>query len=171
MPSRPLAAWMLLACAASTAHAGTRLMTADWAIAACEQWNQTPALLDGLAGDWIRNDGGKGFKVIQLYRTECGETSRVELRIGAKEGKARCLYGGKPETVSMNTSVDYTMHATTLHWTEMGKGDYGPMRAMMFGRLEFVGPKMEAMSVMSPFEAFLLLVGKVPGETTACPER
>jgi hypothetical protein len=40
---------------------------------------------------------------------------------------------------------------------------------MMFGRLSFSGPKMEAMSVMGPFESFLLLVGKVPGETDRCP--
>jgi putative sterol carrier protein len=43
------------------------------------------------------------------------------------------------------------------------------MRAMMFGRLRFDGPYGEAMSNMGPFESFLLLVGKVPGETTACP--
>jgi putative sterol carrier protein len=48
-------------------------------------------------------------------------------------------------------------------------GMYGPMRAMMFGRLKFDGPYGEAMSNMGPFESFLLLVGKVPGETTACP--
>jgi hypothetical protein len=29
---------------------------------------------------------------------------------------------------------------------------------------------MEAMGVMGPFEAFLLLVGKVPGDTAACPK-
>jgi putative sterol carrier protein len=106
--------------------------------------------------------------VIHLYRSDCGEATRVELRIGARDGQARCLYGGKVETAPLNAAVDYTMHATTARWGEMGKGDYGPMRAMMFGRLEFVGPKLEAMGVMVPFEAFLLLVGKVPG-TPACP--
>jgi putative sterol carrier protein len=43
------------------------------------------------------------------------------------------------------------------------------MKAMMSGRLEFSGPKMEAMGNMGPFENFLLLVGKVPGGTQACP--
>jgi putative sterol carrier protein len=52
----------------------------------------------------------------------------------------------------------------------MGKGEYGPMRAMMFGRLEFEGPKGEAMSNMGPFENFLLLVGKVPSEAGSCPK-
>jgi len=42
------------------------------------------------------------------------------------------------------------MHAETARWQEMGRGEYGPMRAMMFNRLE-------------------LLVGKVPGGTGTCP--
>ena len=145
------------------------LMSNEWAGQACQQWNQTPTLVEGLAGDWIRNDGGKGFKVIHLYRTECGEATRAEMRIALKDAKAACVYGGKVENVTLNTSVDYTMHASTQRWGEMGRGEYGPMRAMMFGRLEFDGPKLEAMGVMGPFESFLLLVGKVPGETAACP--
>jgi putative sterol carrier protein len=63
------------------------------------------------------------------------------------------------------------MSAETARWLEMGRGEYGPMRAMMFGRLAFVGPKMEAMSNMGPFESFLLLVGKVPGDTSSCPAK
>jgi putative sterol carrier protein len=150
------------------AHAAP-LMSDDWTVQACRQWNQTPTLVEGLAGDWIKNDGGKGFKVIHLYRTECGEVTRSEMRIALKDAKAACVYGGKVENTTLNTSVDYTMHASTERWGEMGRGEYGPMRAMMFGRLEFVGPKLEAMGVMGPFESFLLLVGKVPGETAACP--
>ncbi len=49
-----------------------------------------------------------------------------------------------------------------------GKGEYGTMRAMMFGRLEFEGPKGEAMSNMTPFENFQL--GKVPSDTGSCPK-
>ncbi|WP_088284792.1 SCP2 sterol-binding domain-containing protein [Ideonella sp. A 288] len=164
---------LALALAGATCHAGAalNLMGAEWATAACEQWNRTPNLLDGLSSDWIRNDGGKGFKVIHLYRTECGEPSQVELRIASKDGKAQCVYGGAVQNATMNTSVDYTMHAATPQWGEMGRGQYGPMRAMMFGALQFTGPKLEAMGVMGPFESFLLLVGKVPGETAACPGR
>jgi len=62
------------------------------------------------------------------------------------------------------------MHATTERWNEMGAGEYGPMKAMMFGRLKFAGPKVEAMSVMGPFEAFLKLPGKIPGDQ-ACPAK
>ena len=163
-----VAAVLGLAAATQAAPAAT-LMSPEWAVSACEQWNRTPVLQEGLAGSWIKNDGGKGLKVIHLYRSECGEPSKVEMRIAAKDGKAMCGYGGKVENAELNSSVDYLMHATTEHWGEMGRGQYGPMRAMIFGALQFSGPKMEAMSVMGPFEAFLLLVGKVPGETAACP--
>ena len=61
------------------------------------------------------------------------------------------------------------MTAETKRWIEMGKGEYGPMKAMMFGRLSFDGPMGEAMGNMGPFEGFLLLVGKVPGETGRLP--
>lgn len=111
------------------------LMAPEWAAAACEQWNQTPTLMGGMADPWVKNDGGK------------------------------------EENVTMHPSVDDTLHATTAGWGEMGRGGYGPMKAMMFGRLEFSGPKMEAIGVISPFEAFLLLVGQVPGEAAACPAK
>jgi putative sterol carrier protein len=164
------AAGAILLAIAGVAHAAPRLLSEDWAAAACAQWNRTPSLTDELADKWVKNDGGKGFKVIHLYRTECGDASRTELRIAAKDGKASCTYGGKVETSNLDSGVDYVMHATTDRWGEMGRGEYGPMRAMMFGRLQFSGPKMEAMSVMGPFENFLLLVGKVEGDTAACPK-
>lgn len=162
--------WAALAGLAAAGPAlAAPLMSEEWAAKACERWNATPGLVEGLAGDWIRNDGGKGFKVIHLYRTDCGEPSKVEMRLALKDAKASCVYGGKVVNTKLNPGVDYTMHATTERWTEMGRGDYGPMRAMMFGRLEFVGPKLEAMGVMAPFESFLLLVGQVPGEVPSCP--
>jgi putative sterol carrier protein len=158
------------ACVACAMLIGAAGVAQAGAAKACAQWNGTPSLTDELADRWVKNDGGKGFKVIQLYRNECGEPSRTELRIAAKDGKALCTYGGKVETANLDYSVDYMMHATTEKWGEMGRGDYGPMRAMMLGRLSFDGPKMEAMSVMGPFESFLLLVGKVDGDTTSCPK-
>ena len=157
-----------VAAAALSAQA-TPLMSEAWTASACEQWNKTPGLTDLLGDGWIKNDGGKGHKVIQLYRTECGDPSRTELRIAPKDGKAVCVYGGKLQSAKLDSGVDYVMHAATPRWGEMGRGEYGPMRAMMFGRLEFKGPMFEAMSVMGPFENFLLLVGKVPAETKACP--
>ena len=106
---------------------------------------------------------------VQVFRTNCGPRPTTEMRIALKADKAMCVCGGKVETAQPDVDADYVMSATTTRWVEMGRGDYGPMKAMMFGRLEFSGPKMEAMGNMGPFENFLLLVGKVPGGTHACP--
>jgi putative sterol carrier protein len=146
------------------------LMSADWGQLACDAWNADPVLTDKLVeSGWIDNDGKRGFKVMQIYRTDCTDSPRVEMRIGKKDGKALCVYGGKVETAKLDSGMDYVMHATTARWGEMGRGDYGPMRAMMFGRLEFDGPKLEAMGNMGPFENFLLLTGKVASDTGSCP--
>lgn len=77
--------------------------------------------------------------MIHFFRTDCADRARVEMRITEKDGKALCTYGGAVET-KLDASVDYTMSAETARWKEMGWGDYGPMRAMMFGRLKFQGP-------------------------------
>ncbi len=146
------------------------LMSADWGRLACDAWNADPVLTDKLVeSGWIDNDGKRGFKVMQIYRTDCKDSPRVEMRIAKKDGKALCVYGGKVETAKLDMGKDYVMHATTRRWGEMGRGEYGPMRAMMFGRLEFDGPMFEAMGNMGPFENFLLLVGKVASDTTSCP--
>jgi putative sterol carrier protein len=155
---------------ATAAHAAPPMMSVEWTAQACDAWNKDATLTDGLGDKWIKNDAGRGYKIIKLYRTECGEATQTELKIVPKDGKAICVYGGAVQTPTMNYDVDYTMHATTERWDEMGAGEYGPMKAMMFGRLKFTGPKMEAMSVMGPFEAFLRLPGKIPGDK-ACPAK
>jgi putative sterol carrier protein len=161
----------IAAAAMSQAFAAPVLMSTDWGKEACAAWNKDPILTDKLAeSGWAKNDGGKGFKVMQVYREDCKDSPKVELRIALKDGKAMCSYGGAVETAKLNSSHDYVMHAETTRWIEMGKGEYGPTKAMMFGRLLFEGPKMEAMSNMAPFENFLLLVGKVPSETGSCPK-
>lgn len=159
-----------LAALASTAHAAPAMMSSEWTAQACDAWNKDAALTNGLAEDWIKNDKGRGHKIIHLYRTDCGEATKTEMRISAREGKAMCVYGGAVQSTNLDSSVDYIMHATTERWDQMGAGEYGPMKAMMFGRLKFIGPKMEAMSVMGPFEAFLRLPGKIAGDK-ACPAK
>jgi len=159
-----------LAVLASTAHAAPAMMSAEWTAQACDAWNKDATLTDGLADKWIKNDKDRGYKIIHLYRTDCGESTQTELKIAPKDGKAMCVYGGAVQNPKMDYASDYTMHATTERWHEMGAGEYGPMKAMMFGRLKFVGPKMEAMSVMGPFEAFLRLPGKIAGDK-ACPAK
>lgn len=154
---------------ASAAALAAPMMSADWTAQACDAWNKDAVLTDGLAEKWINNDKKRGYKILQMYRTDCGDKYITEMKIVEKNGKAMCVYGGKQQTATLDYDVDYLMHAETKRWNEMGAGEYGPMKAMMFGRLKFTGPKMEAMSVMGPFEAFLRLPGKVPGDQT-CPK-
>jgi len=146
------------------------MMSADWAMQACQAWNNTPALSDELAEKWIKNDKGRGYKVIHMYRTECGEATKVEMTISGKNGKSLCTSAGKVQHTDLDPVTDYLMHAETKRWKEMGAGEYGPMRAMMFGRLKFEGPKGEVMRILGPFEQFLLITGKVYGED-ACPTK
>ncbi|MCC6610963.1 MAG: SCP2 sterol-binding domain-containing protein [Burkholderiales bacterium] len=146
------------------------LMANDWAAQACAAWNKDPILTTKLVeSGWTKNDKGRGFKVLQVYREDCPKSPRIELRIALKDGKATCVYGGKAETAPLAPDADYVMYAEMAHWKEMGEGAYGPMRAMMFGRLHFSGPMLEAMGNMGPFESFLLLVGKVPADLATCP--
>ncbi len=146
-------------------------MSTDWATQACESWNKTPELLNGLGGKWIANDKGRGYKIIHMYRKDCGDKLQAELKIVPKDGKATCAYGGKVLNPTLDPAVDYLMWATTDDWHDMGAGKYGPMHAMMFGDLLFKGPKWEAMIVMGPFSQFLLLAGKVPSNENVCPSK
>lgn len=170
MKFAPSALFAALALAAGSAQAAPVLMSEEWAKDACEAWNKDQTLTTGLVENWIGNNKGRGYKVIHMYRTDCADAPRVEMTIVPKDGKAMCTYGGKIQHDKLDSGADYLMHATTQRWKEMGAGEYGPMRAMMFGRLNFDGPKMEAMGVMGPFESFLLLAGKVPSDSAACPK-
>jgi len=160
----------LLATTASWADEQAPMMSAAWGGEACAAWNADPVLTEELAqSGWINNDKGRGFKVMQVYRSDCSETPTAELRVSLLDGKAHCVYGGAVETAVLDKGADYVMHAETKRWMEMGAGEYGPMKAMMFGRLKFSGPYGEAMGNMGPFTNFLLLVGKVPASTETCP--
>jgi putative sterol carrier protein len=160
----------LLAALGALAQAPAPAMSASWAQAMCSAWNAEPTLTGKLVeSGWIKNDAGRGYKAMQVYRADCPNSERVEMRIALKEDKAQCIYGGAAGTQAMEPGADYLMWADSPRWREMGSGEYGPMRAMMFGRLSFAGPRMEAMGNMGPFGSFLLLVGKVPGEWAGCP--
>ena len=152
-------------------------MDAGWAQKACNAWNASPTLTSQLIKtedgySWVKNDAGRGYKLVQMYRSNCGIKSKVQLTIKVKDGKAMCVAAGKPDGKKMNFAVDYLMNATDKNWACMGRGSWGcgAMGAMMSGKLKFQGPKMEAMRVMSPFEAFLKVAGKVPGDKASCPK-
>jgi len=161
-----------LATAATLATApalATPLMSPEWAAAACESFNANSILTNGLGEKWIKNNAGRGHKIIHMYRDDCGDKTKIQLTIVPDgSNKARCSYGGKVVNPTLSESADYLMWATTKRWREMGQGEYGPMKAMMFNRPKFEGPKAEAMGVMGPFEQFLLLPGKVAGNDS-CP--
>ncbi len=161
---------ILLSLFSAMAHAEPVLMSPDWAEQACNAWNEDPVLTEKLfESGWIKNDKDRGYKVMHLYRTDCADSQKVELRISMRDGKAKCTHGGNVTITDLDKKVDYVMHAKTNRWIEMGAGKYGPMKAMMFRRLKFKGPKGEAMGNMGPFKNFLLLVGVVPSDTSSCP--
>ena len=165
-----LAGALVLATAAAQA-ADPVLMSAEWAAAACDAWNADPVLTKELVtSGWVKNDEGRGYKVMRVYREDCGESATAELRVALVDGEARCTFGGAVKPDALDSGADYLMHATTKRWIEMGAGDYGPMKAMMLGRLSFSGPYGEAMGNMGPFTNFLRLVGKVPSDSQACPQ-
>lgn len=156
---------------APAAPAAPVLMGPDWAQQACAAWNQNKILTGDLAtSGWAKNDKGRGYKIIRVYRQDCPESPRAELRFADKAGKASCISGGNATEAPLNGDADYLMWAETERWLQMGKGSYGPMRAMMFGRLKFEGPMWEAMGNMGPFEQFLLLIGQVAADSGRCPE-
>jgi putative sterol carrier protein len=164
-------AGLAMLAAGSAQAAGPVLMSADWGAAACAAWNADPVLTrDLVESDWIKNDKGRGYKVMQVYREDCGDQPTAELRVSLRDGMAHCVYGGAVQTARLESGADYVMYAETKRWLEMGAGEYGPMKAMTFGRLGFKGPKMEAMGNMGPFTNFLLLVGKVPSDAETCPK-
>ena len=169
--ARALVAAAVLA-AATPADAEPTLMSEEWARAACVAWNADPVLPVELhKSGWAANNKGRGYKRLRISRTDCAASPAVELRIEPRDGRAQCTLGAKAQAApELDTGVEYAMTAETRRWQEMGRGEYGPMRAMMFGRLSFDGPMGEAMGNMGPFESFLLLVGKVPGAVGSCPQ-
>jgi len=146
------------------------MMSVEYIAQFCDAWNADELMTIGLAdSEWVDNDGDKGFKIIQLYRRDCQDSPHVEMQFERQDGKAICVYAGKVENPDLDRSADYEMYADTKRWIEIGNGDYGPLKAMMFGRLKFKGPKIEAMGNMGPFKNFLLLFGRFPSDTTVCP--
>ncbi len=168
--SRLLGVALLASATLAPAAETPTLMSATWAESACDAWNGSGALTEELfASGWASNDKQRGHKVLQVYRSDCPDSPRVELRIAAQQALAQCVYGGLAQTAALDADVDYLMYAETARWQEMGAGEYGPMKAMFFQYLQFDGPYMEAMGNMGPFGAFLKLTGEVPSRSDACP--
>jgi putative sterol carrier protein len=140
-------------------------MGPEYAKELCEVWNKTPRLTEelGKSESWISVPERKIF----LYREDCSPDKQIQLTIKNEENKALCVYGGPAK--DKRGKDDFLMYAETKRWEEMGKGAYGPMKAMMLGRLKFGGPKGVAMKNMGPFEAFLTALGKPSYDASKCP--
>ena len=120
---------------AGSAAAAPVLMSDEWARAACAAWNADAVLPVKLhESGWAANHKKRGHKVLRVARTDCASSPLVELRIEPRDGRAQCVRGGVAQG-ELDLDIDYRMAAETRRWQEMGRGEYGPMRAMMFGRL------------------------------------
>lgn len=147
-------------------------MDEAWAAKLCDAWNGNSALTDDLAkDDWMKNNA-RGYKLIQMYREECGESSLVQLKIEERGSQAICATGGLPDGQKLSKKVDYRLSAKDKHWQEMQAGTYGPLKAMMFGYMTLQGPYDEAMYNMKPFTEFLRVAGAIPGDMgpNNCPK-
>src|SRR6266487_1268038 len=103
-------------------------MSPPWAQDMCTAWNADTTLTGKMVeSGWIKNDAGRGFKAMQIYRGDCANSERIEMRIALKDEKAQCVYGGAATTKDLDRGADYLMWAETARWREMGAGDYGPM--------------------------------------------
>jgi len=116
--------------------------------------SSTPAEL--VKSGWANNDGGKGYKVLQVVVKDSNK--EAELHIG-NDGLAIAAFDNA-KTIKLDANVDYKMTATMEDWADMGTGDSGPMYHMTFGGLSFEGPMIEAMNNMDPFASFLINIGK-----------
>ncbi len=149
----------------SVALSANVFMGPEYAKDLCDVWNKTPTLVNELGKNekWSAVSERKLF----LYREDCGDAKQIQLTVRTEGGKAQCVYGGPAK--DKRTKDDFLMYAETKRWLEMGRKEYGPMRAMMFGRLKFEGPKGVAMANMGPFEAFLDIVDSPSHDAGKCP--
>ena len=105
------------------AQAQSVAMSPAFAEAMCSAWNADASLTDGLAeSGWAKNDGGRGHKAMQIYRSDCPNSARIEMQIALKDNKAQCVYGGAAKSKALGNGADYLMWAETPKWREMGSG-------------------------------------------------
>lgn len=116
--------------------------------------SSTPAQL--VESGWALNDGGKGYKVLQVVVKDTGKVAELHIN---NNGKAIAAFDNA-KTTDLNSDIDYKMLATMADWADMGTGESGPMYHMSFGGLSFEGPMGEAMNNMGPFADFLINIGK-----------
>lgn len=76
-------------------------MSAPWAQAMCNAWNADAGLTEKLVESRrMKNDAGRGFKTMRIYRADCPKSARIESQIALKDNNAKCVYGGAWSTSS-----------------------------------------------------------------------
>ena len=56
----------------------TEFMDKTWAKNMCDAWNKSDTLSTGLA-KWSTNNKDRGYKLIQIYRTQCKTESKITI--------------------------------------------------------------------------------------------
>ncbi|MDC9715119.1 MAG: SCP2 sterol-binding domain-containing protein [Gammaproteobacteria bacterium] len=119
-------------------------------------FNASSTPVELVESGWAGNDGGKGYKILQVVVKDTQQVAELHIN---NSGKVIAAFDSA-QTAELNSEFDYKMIATLKDWTEMGTGESGPMYHMTFGGLSFEGPMGEAMGNMGPFSSFLINIGK-----------
>jgi putative sterol carrier protein len=119
-------------------------------------YNAGPTAAELVASGWAGNDGGRGFKVIQIVVEGTDMTAELHL-----DGTGKIVKYNRGLPTKVNFDFDYKMTSTKDGWAEMATGKNGPMYHMtpFVGALSFEGPMKEAMGNMGPFAQFLIVIG------------
>ena len=119
-------------------------------------YNAGPTAAELVASGWAGNDGGRGFKVIQIVVEGTDMTAELHL-----DGTGKIVKYNRGLPTKVNFDFDYKMTSTKDGWAEMATGKNGPMYHMtpFVGSLSFEGPMKEAMGNMGPFAQFLIVIG------------
>jgi len=110
---------------------------------------------DLVSSGWTKNDGGKGFKILQIVVKDSGQVAELHI-----DNSGAVVKTQDSASDNLDFNYDYKLIATKADWDDMGTGKSGPMYHMTLGGLSFKGPMGEAMNNMGPFEAFLINIGK-----------
>jgi len=128
MKIRVTSVLLALAAVGGAAAAQPVLMSPEWAQAACEAWNRDAVLTDKLVeSGWVKNDKGRGYKVMQVFRTDCGASPTAEMRIALKDGKALARDG--PRRVRADAGDD-VRPARVQRPEDGGDGQHGTVREL-----------------------------------------
>ena len=108
--------------------------------------------------DWVENDGGKNFKIVQAFVNN--SFISIELHID-KSGKiVTWIDQARTTDSTINPDVDYQLFADFEDWQVIAKGENDFMHHLTVGGLTFKGPMMEAMSKIQVIDQLLLIIAK-----------